>query len=171
VDRVHDVGAPVHRTSLNVSHSSGDLWSGLNEPKGYSVLLILVVDTRMDDPRWLSRQGRHDHSGASGLRRRLARVGRYRRSGPLNTMKCSPMASRRRRELVLLTLGWRRAIVAASDGGAPCSSPRVNVRWLQGFSGLQNRWAAAAIAPQTRGVLQLRRESAKDGVRQRWLGF
>jgi hypothetical protein len=34
-----------------VSHSSGDLRPGLNEPKGYSALLILVVDAGMDDPR------------------------------------------------------------------------------------------------------------------------
>jgi hypothetical protein len=51
VDRVHDVGARVHGTSLNVSHSSGDLRPGLNELKGYSALLILVVDAGMDDPR------------------------------------------------------------------------------------------------------------------------
>jgi hypothetical protein len=35
--------------------SSGDLWRGLNEPKGYSALLILVVDAGMDDPRRLGR--------------------------------------------------------------------------------------------------------------------
>jgi hypothetical protein len=36
VDRAHDVGPRVHETSLNVSHSSGDMRPGLNEPKGYS---------------------------------------------------------------------------------------------------------------------------------------
>jgi hypothetical protein len=51
VDRVHDVGARVHGTSLNVRHSSGDLQPGLNEPKGYSALVILVVDAGTDDPR------------------------------------------------------------------------------------------------------------------------
>jgi hypothetical protein len=55
VERVHDVGARVHGTSLNVSHSSSDLRPGLNEPKGYSALLILAVDAGMDDPRRLSR--------------------------------------------------------------------------------------------------------------------
>jgi hypothetical protein len=90
VDQVHDVGARVHVTSLNVRCSSGDLRPGLNESKGYSALLILVVDTGMDDPqRWLTG------------------VGRYHRSSPLNTMRCSPTASGRRGELVLHTLGWR----------------------------------------------------------------
>jgi hypothetical protein len=44
-------GPRVHGTSLNVSRSSSDLWLGLNEPKGYSALLILVVDAGMDDQR------------------------------------------------------------------------------------------------------------------------
>jgi hypothetical protein len=48
VDRVHNATARVHGTSLNVSHSSGDLWPGLNEPKGYPALLILAVDVGMD---------------------------------------------------------------------------------------------------------------------------
>jgi hypothetical protein len=34
--------------------------------------------------------------------------------------------------------------VAASDDDTPCSPPRVNVQWLQGFSGLQNRRAVAS---------------------------
>jgi hypothetical protein len=51
MDRVHDIGARVHETSLNVSHSSGDLRPALNEPKGYSALLTLAVDVGMDDPR------------------------------------------------------------------------------------------------------------------------
>jgi hypothetical protein len=50
VDRVHDAGARVNETSLNVSRSSGDLRPGLNEPKGYPALLILAVDTGMDGP-------------------------------------------------------------------------------------------------------------------------
>jgi hypothetical protein len=58
VDRVNDIGAQVHGTSLNVSHSSGNLWPGLNESKGYLSLLILAVDAGMDDPRRLGRQGR-----------------------------------------------------------------------------------------------------------------
>jgi hypothetical protein len=29
--------------------------------------------------------------------------------------------------------------LTAGDGGTPCYSPRVNVLWFQGFSGLQNR--------------------------------
>jgi hypothetical protein len=62
VDRVHDVGARVHGTSLNVSCSSGDLRPGLNEPKGYSALVILVVDARMDNPR---RLGAHPARGGS----------------------------------------------------------------------------------------------------------
>jgi hypothetical protein len=47
--------ARVHRTSLNMSHSSSDLRLGLNEPKGYPTLLILFVDAGMDDThgfRW-----------------------------------------------------------------------------------------------------------------------
>jgi hypothetical protein len=51
VDRVHDVGARVHETSLNMSHSSGNLWLGLNESNGYSAHLILAVDAGMDEPR------------------------------------------------------------------------------------------------------------------------
>jgi hypothetical protein len=105
VDRVHDVGARVHGISLNVSRSSSDLWLGLNEPKGYSALLILAVDVGMDDPRWLSQQGRRDRDGEPDLRWQLIGVGRYRRSGLLNMIRCSPMASRRRGELILLTLG------------------------------------------------------------------
>jgi hypothetical protein len=58
VDRAQDVGARVHRTSVNVSHSSGDMWLGLNELKGYLALLILVIDGGMDDPWRLGRQGR-----------------------------------------------------------------------------------------------------------------
>jgi hypothetical protein len=61
--------------------------------------------------------------------------------------------------------------LTAGDDGAPCSSPRVNVWWLQGFAGLQNRRAAVVAAPETRGVLQLWWESVEDGVRRRWLGF
>jgi hypothetical protein len=171
VDRVHDVSAWVHGTSSNVSRSSGDLRPGLNEPKGYSALLILVVDAGMDDPWWLSRQGWRDCGGAPSPRWWLTRVGHYRRYGPLNMMRCSPTASGRHGDLVLLTLGWQRATVVASDGGTPCYSPRVNVLWFQGFSGLQNRWAAVATTPRTRGVFQLRRESVEDGVRRRWLGF
>jgi hypothetical protein len=48
--------------------------------------------------------------------------------------------------------------VVSSDGGAPCSTPRVDVQRLQGFSKHQNQQAAAATAPQTRGVLRLWRE-------------
>jgi hypothetical protein len=81
------------------------------------------------------------------------------------------MASGRRRELVLLTMGWQWVTVATSDDGTPCSSPRANVRWLQVFSGLQNWGVAAVTTLQTHGVLQLRRESVEDGMRQRWLGF
>jgi hypothetical protein len=105
VDRAHDVGARVHETSLNVSHSSGDMRPGLNEPRGYSALLILAVDVGMDDPWRLSRQGRRDHGGVPDPRWQLTRVGRYRCSSPLNTIRCSPTTSRRRRELNLLTLG------------------------------------------------------------------
>jgi hypothetical protein len=158
VDRVHDVGAWVHMTSLNVSCSSSDLRPGLNESKGYSALLILAVDAGMDDPWQLGRQGRCDRGGAPGPQRWLTGVGRYRCSSPLNMMRCSPTASGQRGELVLHTLGWRRATGAASNGGAPCSSPWVNMCWLQGFFGLQNRRAAVTTAPQTRGVFQLRRE-------------
>jgi hypothetical protein len=50
VDRAQDVGARVRRTSVNVSHPSGDMWLGLNELKGYLALLILVIDAGMDDP-------------------------------------------------------------------------------------------------------------------------
>jgi hypothetical protein len=42
-------GQRVHGPSLNMSRSSGDMRLGLNEPKGYSALLILVVDAGMDD--------------------------------------------------------------------------------------------------------------------------
>jgi hypothetical protein len=139
-----------------MSRSSGDLWPGLNEPKGYSALLILVVDAGMDDPRRLGRQGRCDHDGAPGQRWQLTKVGRYWRSSPLNIIRCSPTASGQRGELVLLTLRSQRATVATSDGGAPCSSPRVNVRWLQGFSGYKlasvgsdcspNLWRPSTVA-------------------------
>jgi hypothetical protein len=171
VDRVYDVSARVHGTSLNVSHSFGDLRPGLNESKGYSTLLILAVGVGMDDPRWLGRHERHDRGGAPGPWWQLVGVGRYWLFSPLNTIRCSPTASGWRVELVLLTLDWRRAMVAASDGGAPCSSLRVNVRWLQVFSGLQNRWAVATTAPLTRGVLQLRWELVEDDVRWQWLGL
>jgi hypothetical protein len=82
VDRVDGDGPRVHRTSLNMSHSSGNLRPGLNEPKGYPALL----------------------NGAPGPRRQLAGVGRYQRSGPLNTMRSAPTASGPHGELVLLTL-------------------------------------------------------------------
>jgi hypothetical protein len=165
VDQVHGVGARVHGTSLNVSHSFGNLRPGLNEPKGYPNLLILVVDAGMDDPWWLHRQGWRDCGGTPGLRRRLPGVGCYRRSGPLNMRRSSITASGRRGELTLLTLGWQRATVVASDSGTPCSSPWVNVQWLQGFSRLQNRWAAVVTAPWTRGVFQLQRESSSRSRR------
>jgi hypothetical protein len=103
VDRVHDVGARVHETSLNMSRSSGDLRPGLNEPKGYSTLLILVIDAGMDDPRRLGWQGRCDRSGAPSSRWQLTGVGCYQCSGPLNTIRCSPTASGRR---------WRLAMAA-----------------------------------------------------------
>jgi hypothetical protein len=170
VDRVHGIGAWVHVTSLNMSHSSDDLWPGLNEPKGYPALLTLAVDAGMDSPRWLDRQGRRDRGGAPGLWRQLAEVGHYRRSGPLNTMRSSPTTSGQRGELALLTLGWRRMAVVASDGCAPCSPPQVNVRWLQGFFGLQNWWAAVMTAPRTHGIFQLRRESMENRA-QDHLGF
>jgi hypothetical protein len=162
LDRVHDVGAWVHGTSLNMSRSSGDLRPGLNEPKGYLALLILVVYAGMDGPRWLGRQGRCDCGSAPGLRRWLTGVGRYPHSGPLNTMRSLPMTSGRCGELSLLSLCWRRVMVAASDGDTPCSSPRVDVRWLQGFSRLQNQRAAAATAPWTHDVLWLWWESAEN---------
>jgi hypothetical protein len=73
VDRVHSTGASVHRTSLNVSPSSSNLWPGLNELKGYPVLLILAIDAGTDDPRW-----------------RLTRVSRYWCSGPPFLMRSSP---------------------------------------------------------------------------------
>jgi hypothetical protein len=168
VDRAHAISARVHGTSLNVSRSSGDLRLGLNESKGYSYLLILVIDAGMDDPWWLDRQGWRDYGGAPGPWWQLTGVGRYQRSGPLNTIRCSPTASGRHKELVLLTLGWRWAMMAASDCGTPCSSPRVNMRWLQGFSGPQNQRGAAATAPRTHGVLQLWRESVEDSVRRWW---
>jgi hypothetical protein len=63
VDQDHGAGARVHVTSLIVSHSSGDLWLGLNEPKGYLALLILAVHAGMDD-LWLVGVGRYQWSGA-----------------------------------------------------------------------------------------------------------
>jgi hypothetical protein len=170
VDWVHGVGARVHGTSLNVSRSSDDLRPGLNELKGYPALLILAVDVGMDGLRWLDRQGWRDRGSTPGPRWCLSGVGRYQRSGPLNTTRSSPTASWRRGELALLTLGWWWATVVASDGDTPCSSPRVDVRRLQGFSGLQNWWAAAATAPRTRGVFQLWLESAENRAHD-LLGF
>jgi hypothetical protein len=60
----------VHGTSLNVSRLSDALRLGLNELKGYSALLILVVDVGMDDPRQLSRQGRRARPTAAAHRSR-----------------------------------------------------------------------------------------------------
>jgi hypothetical protein len=77
----------VHGTSINVSHSSGDLRQGLNEPKWYPALLILAVDAGMDDPRRLGRQRRRDRGGMPGPRLRIAGVGRYRRAGGRNTTR------------------------------------------------------------------------------------
>jgi hypothetical protein len=171
VDQVHDISAWVHGTSLNVSRSSDDLRPGLNEPKGYLALQILAIDDGMDDPRLLGWLGRHDRGGVPSPRWQITRVGRYWCSGPLNMVRCLATTSRRRGELVLLTLGRRRVMVAASDGGAPSSPPRVNVQWLQGFSGLQNWWAAVVTAPWTHGILQLWWESVEDSVWWWWLGF
>jgi hypothetical protein len=42
---------PVHGVygiSLNEDHPSGNLWSGLNEPKGYPASLILVIGFDLD---------------------------------------------------------------------------------------------------------------------------
>jgi hypothetical protein len=63
--------------------------------------------------------------------------------------------------------------MAASDCGAPCTSPRVNMRWLQGFSGPQNQQAAAATAPRTHGILpgeNRRKTACDDGGRVLGLG-
>jgi hypothetical protein len=75
VERVHGASARAHRTSVNVSHSSGNLCLGLNEPKGYPALLILAVDAGMDGPQRLGWQARCDCGGALGPQRQLTRVG------------------------------------------------------------------------------------------------
>jgi hypothetical protein len=78
VDRVHSAGAQVHGTLLNVSHSSGDLRPGLNEPKRYPTFLILDIDAGMDGPRRLGRSGRNVWPGVVAQRSR-----------PLPVLRCT----------------------------------------------------------------------------------
>jgi hypothetical protein len=78
VDRVHSAGAQVHGTLLNVSHSSGDLRPGLNEPKRYPAFLILDIDAGMDGPWRLGRPGRNARPGAVAQRSR-----------PLPVLRCT----------------------------------------------------------------------------------
>jgi hypothetical protein len=56
--------------------------------------------------------------GAPGPRRWHTRVSCYRCSGPPNSTRFSPTAPWRREEPTLLTLGGRRATMAAGVGGA-----------------------------------------------------
>jgi hypothetical protein len=56
--------------------------------------------------------------GASGPRRWLTRVSRYRRSGSLNWTRSSPTTLWRCGDLDSLTLGWQRTAVVAGDGEA-----------------------------------------------------
>jgi hypothetical protein len=111
-------GARIHGLSLNESRRLADQRLRLKKHEGVSDNLIMVVNAGMDGLRRLSRQGRRDHGGAPGPRRRLTRVSRYQRSGPPNSTRFSPMPSWRRGELDSLTLGWQRTAVAAGDGEA-----------------------------------------------------
>jgi hypothetical protein len=130
-------GPRVHGPSLNVNHSSSDLRLGLNEPKGYSTLLILAVDAGMNDPWRLHRQGRRAWPTVAAHR-----------SMPLPALR-STKYDKVFTYGIGATWGTRLAHLGLTtgDGSTPCSSPRVNVQWLQGFSGLQNRRAAVMIAP------------------------
>jgi hypothetical protein len=112
VDRVHGIGVRVHGTSLNMSHSFGDLQLGLNEPKGYPELLILVVNAGMDGLRLLDRHGRHNR----GARARPAPTAC--RSRPLPTLW-----STKHNEVFTYGIGatWGTRLanldLAAGDGG------------------------------------------------------
>jgi hypothetical protein len=119
MDRVHGLQLTSIRDSLNDGHWLSDPRLRLTEANRYS-WSNLHYRSRSG---WLGAtstggEGGAPVGGTTDTRWWLTRVGRIRRSGPWFSMRFWPAALGRREEPTLLTLGGRRATMAAGVGGA-----------------------------------------------------
>jgi hypothetical protein len=125
----------------------------------------------MDGPRWLSRQGQRNCSGAPGPRRQLAGGGCYPHSGPPFWMRFRPKGAARGGDSPKGFLGGGGDRSSARDGGVLLSQPPTMVRASSGGAPTHPRpRAASPCSPQPPPRLQLRWAMVKIGARQRWLG-
>jgi hypothetical protein len=123
MNQVHGLGSHGPSVSLNWDRWLLDGWLWSDPMKGYAASNFgCWSQSERFEAAGGGRRRRCPSSRWCGLR--LTGASRYRRSGPLNTIRCSPMASGRRGELVLLTLGRQQAAVAAGDGGGSAQAWR-----------------------------------------------